>query len=90
MNEKPTEVKELEKKYAIKKGISAMQAVENELNHMLDDLQRYKRWFNEAQNLHKKRESIESVTSIFNRGFSSHSLLISAIVDLTKAGGDDE
>jgi len=54
MNEKPTEVKELEKKYAIKKGISAMQAVENELNHMLDDLQRYKRWFNEAQNLHTK------------------------------------
>jgi len=90
MNGKTTDIKELEKGYAIKKATSAMDAAEGELLGMLDDLRRYKRWFQETENLNKKRDSIEYIANLFNRSYSSQSSLLSALIDLAKVSADAE
>lgn len=87
---KAEDIRELEMEYAIKKGASAIDAAENELLSMLDDLRRYKRWFQEAANLNKKRDSIEYIANLFNRSYSSQSSVLSALIDLTKVAGDAE
>ena len=88
MTGKATDIKELDKKQAITKAAAAIKAAENELNDMRDDFKEFKRCFREAESLDKKRIGVMGIAGIFNRHFSSHGRLLSAIIDLAKAAAE--